>query len=55
MIKKPSVVRQRGRCSPHSPCPPKIAKPEYPSPLEIVAKAAKAEEWVAIAPSDLCW
>jgi cyclophilin family peptidyl-prolyl cis-trans isomerase len=28
------------------------AKPEYPSPPEIVAKA-KAEEWVAIAPSDL--
>jgi peptidylprolyl isomerase len=27
-------------------------KPEYPSPPEIVAKA-KAEEWVAIAPSDL--
>jgi cyclophilin family peptidyl-prolyl cis-trans isomerase len=28
------------------------AKPEFPAPLEIVAKA-KAEEWVAIAPSDL--
>jgi len=28
------------------------AKPEYPSPPEIVAKA-KAEEWVTIAPSDL--
>jgi peptidylprolyl isomerase len=28
------------------------AKPEYPSPPEIVGKA-KAEEWVAIAPSDL--
>ncbi len=28
------------------------AKPEYPSPPEIVAKA-KAEEWVAIAPADL--
>jgi cyclophilin family peptidyl-prolyl cis-trans isomerase len=28
------------------------AKPEYPAPSEIVAKA-KAEEWVAIAPSDL--
>jgi cyclophilin family peptidyl-prolyl cis-trans isomerase len=28
------------------------AKPEYPSPPEIVAKA-NAEEWVAIAPSDL--
>jgi cyclophilin family peptidyl-prolyl cis-trans isomerase len=28
------------------------AKPEFPSPPEIVAKA-KAEEWVAIAPSDL--
>jgi cyclophilin family peptidyl-prolyl cis-trans isomerase len=28
------------------------AKPEYPSPAEIVAKA-KAEEWAAIAPSDL--
>jgi peptidylprolyl isomerase len=28
------------------------AKPEYPSPPEIIAKA-KAEEWVAIAPSDL--
>jgi cyclophilin family peptidyl-prolyl cis-trans isomerase len=28
------------------------AKPEYPSPPEIVAKA-KADEWVAIAPSDL--
>ena len=28
------------------------AKPEYPAPSEVVAKA-KAEEWIAIAPSDL--
>jgi cyclophilin family peptidyl-prolyl cis-trans isomerase len=32
--------------------PPEPSKVEYPSPPEIVAKA-KAEEWVAIAPSDL--
>ena len=34
------------------PLPAQEAKPEYPAPSEIVAKA-KAEEWVAIAPSDL--
>jgi cyclophilin family peptidyl-prolyl cis-trans isomerase len=37
---------------PQENLPPVPLKAEYPSPSEIVAKA-KAEEWVAIAPSDL--
>jgi peptidylprolyl isomerase len=51
MIKKPLLYACVAAFA-ASPLSAQDAKPEYPSPPEIVAKA-KVEEWVAIAPSDL--
>ncbi len=51
MIKKLSLFACAASIAAH-PLSAQDAKPEYPSPPEIVAKA-KAEEWVAIAPADL--
>ncbi|HMT42700.1 peptidylprolyl isomerase [Sphingorhabdus sp.] len=51
MIKKPLLLACAAAFA-ALPLSAQDTKPEYPSPPEIVAKA-QAEEWVAIAPSDL--